>query len=98
MKFSPVKSNGAARATSTPKTLYGDLILEGPLHLGALLRRRFPSRNPGGEFMGQLSVDLSERMELLKTKDPKKTKTGISFPRYFTTRLEAGKTPHDEIH
>ena len=47
--------------------------------------------------MGQLSVDLSARMELLKTQDPKKTKTGISFPRYFTTRGEAGKTPYDEI-
>jgi hypothetical protein len=47
--------------------------------------------------MGQLSVDLSAKMEVLKTKDPKKTKTGIEFPRYFTTKLEAGKTPYDEI-
>ncbi|MEO8595619.1 MAG: vitamin B12-dependent ribonucleotide reductase [Candidatus Solibacter sp.] len=36
-------------------------------------------------------------MELLKTQDPKKTKTGITFPRYFTTKLEAGKTPYDEV-
>ena len=48
--------------------------------------------------MGQLSVDLSAKMEVLKTQDPKKTKTGIAFPRYFTTKLEAGKTPYDEIH
>ena len=47
--------------------------------------------------MGQLSVDLSAKMEVLKTQDPKKTKTGIAFPRYFTTRLEAGKTPYDEV-
>src|ERR1039457_6081988 len=47
--------------------------------------------------MGQLSVDLSAKIELLKTQDPQKTKTGISFPRYFTTKLEASKTPYDEI-
>ena len=47
--------------------------------------------------MGQLSVDLSAKMEVLKTEDTKKTKTGIEFPRYFTTKLEAGKTPYDEI-
>src|SRR5450432_4096585 len=47
--------------------------------------------------MGLISVDLSAKMELLKTKTPEKTKTGISFPRHFTARLEAGKTPYDEI-
>ena len=47
--------------------------------------------------MGQLSVDLSAKMELLKTKTTTKTKTGIAFPRYFTARLEPGKTPYDEI-
>ena len=47
--------------------------------------------------MGQLSVDLSAKMESLKTKAPKKTKTGIAFPRYFTAKLESGKTPYDEI-
>ncbi len=47
--------------------------------------------------MGLLSVDLSAKIELLKTQDPQQTKTGISFPRYFTTKLEAGRTPYDEI-
>src|ERR1039457_4561896 len=47
--------------------------------------------------MGQLSVDLSAKIESLKTQQPKQTKTGIEFPRYFTTRLEAGRTPYDEI-
>ncbi|HWC95178.1 MAG TPA: vitamin B12-dependent ribonucleotide reductase [Candidatus Sulfopaludibacter sp.] len=32
------------------------------------------------------------------TKNTTKTKTGIQFPRYFTSRLEPGKTPYDEIH
>ena len=48
--------------------------------------------------MGQLSVDLSAKIESLKTKNISKAKTGVSFPRYFTTRLEPGKTPYDEIH
>uniref|UniRef100_Q028A2 Vitamin B12-dependent ribonucleotide reductase n=1 Tax=Solibacter usitatus (strain Ellin6076) TaxID=234267 RepID=Q028A2_SOLUE len=47
--------------------------------------------------MGQLSVDLSAKMESLKTRTPKKNKTGISFPRHFTAKLESGKTPYDEI-
>src|SRR5215469_5918132 len=47
--------------------------------------------------MGQLSVDLSAKIESLKTKTTQKTKTGIAFPRYFTARLESGKTPYDEI-
>src|SRR3954449_13195457 len=47
--------------------------------------------------MGQLSVDLSANMESLKTRTPKQKKTGISFPRHFTTKLESGKTPYDEV-
>src|SRR5215469_174013 len=47
--------------------------------------------------MGQLSVDLSAKIEALKTKTTVKTKPGIAFPRYFTKRLEAGKTPYDDV-
>ena len=47
--------------------------------------------------MGQIRVDLSARMELLK-KEPANTQLrGVSFPRYFTARSEAGKTPYDEV-
>src|SRR5215470_10740544 len=49
--------------------------------------------------MGQLTVDLSAKMESLKTKASKKAiRTGVSFPRHFTARIEPGKTPYDEIH
>src|SRR5260370_40055474 len=49
--------------------------------------------------MGLLSMDLSAKMEVLKTKTTTpKTKAGISFPRYFTSRIEPGRTPYDEIH
>jgi len=47
--------------------------------------------------MGQISVDLSAKIEALNARTPSKTRTGIAFPRYFTARLEAGKTPYDEI-
>src|SRR5438270_12445649 len=52
--------------------------------------------------MGQLSVDLSSRMNELRKSSPKRAlpvdeRTGISFPRYFTQKLEPGKTPYDEI-
>jgi len=47
--------------------------------------------------MGQLTVDLSSKMEMLKTKEQKLNRAGVAFPRYFTARLEAGKTPYDEV-
>ena len=46
--------------------------------------------------MGLLSVDLSVRDEL-KRSLPIAQRTGIEFPRYFTAKLEAGKTPYDEV-
>src|SRR5579862_692289 len=52
--------------------------------------------------MGQLTVDLSSRIKDLEPKRTKKSlpvtsRMGVTFPRYFTQKLEAGKTPYDEI-
>src|SRR3954447_5414424 len=48
--------------------------------------------------MGQLSVDLSARVNDLTLKaKPITERAGVSFPRYFTAKLEPGKTPYDEI-
>ena len=47
--------------------------------------------------MGQLAVDLSAKMELLKTREQKPSRAGVAFPRYFTARQEPGKTPYDEV-
>jgi ribonucleoside-diphosphate reductase alpha chain len=51
--------------------------------------------------MGQLSVDLSSRISELQPSTKKALpiadRTGVSFPRYFTQKLEAGQTPYDEI-
>ncbi len=47
--------------------------------------------------MGQLSVDLSTKVEHLK-RDPKPaSRKGLSFPRFFTAKLPAGRTPYDEV-
>ena len=39
----------------------------------------------------------SAKMELVDTANTTKNKTGVSFPRYFTSKLEPGKTPYDEV-
>ena len=43
--------------------------------------------------MGQSGAKIG----LLEAKTTTRTNTGVSFPRYFTSRLEAGKTPYDDI-
>ena len=49
--------------------------------------------------MGQLAVDLSAKIEELEAQNlTTKTGTGVKFPRYFTARLEAGRTPYDDVH
>jgi len=45
--------------------------------------------------MGQLSVDLSARVQEVRVKS-KQEREGLSFPRYFTSKLEPGRTPYDE--
>jgi ribonucleoside-diphosphate reductase alpha chain len=47
--------------------------------------------------MGQLSVGLSAKIETLQTEPTQPSKTGVSFPRYFTARLAPGQTPYDEV-
>jgi ribonucleoside-diphosphate reductase alpha chain len=48
--------------------------------------------------MGQITVDLSAKLKELQLEKHAKTGTGVAFPRYFTARLEPGKTPYDEVH
>lgn len=47
--------------------------------------------------MGQLSVDLSARIESVKRSLPIEERKGIHFPRYFTAKLPEGRTPYDEV-
>ena len=45
--------------------------------------------------VGQLSVDLSAKTDILTERAARDA--GVTFPRYFTARLERGKTPYDEV-
>jgi ribonucleoside-diphosphate reductase alpha chain len=47
--------------------------------------------------MGQITVDLTSRSPELKRSLSVQERTGITFPRFFTAKLEAGKTPYDDI-
>ena len=47
--------------------------------------------------MGQISVDLSVRTKDIRKPRKSSEREGISFPRHFTAKLEAGKTPYDEM-
>src|SRR5437667_11677873 len=39
----------------------------------------------------------SAKIGLVDTKTTTKEKVGVAFPRYFTSKLEPGKTPYDEV-
>src|SRR6185312_6075699 len=47
--------------------------------------------------MGQLSVDLSVKVAELHRSLRREERRGVAFPRYFTAKLEPGKTPYDQI-
>jgi ribonucleoside-diphosphate reductase alpha chain len=47
--------------------------------------------------MGQLSVDLSVKVKERHRSLRRAERKGVDFSRYFTSKLEAGKTPYDEI-
>jgi ribonucleoside-diphosphate reductase alpha chain len=46
--------------------------------------------------MGQLGVGVAMKMKDLRRPVPVADRVGVSFPRYFTAKLESGKTPYDE--
>jgi ribonucleoside-diphosphate reductase alpha chain len=47
--------------------------------------------------MGQLSVNLAVKVKELHRSLKREERTGVSFPRHFTARLENGVTPYDLI-
>src|SRR5215831_8495227 len=44
-----------------------------------------------------MQMASSAKMGLVDSANTTKNKTGVSFPRYFTSKLEPGKTPYDEV-
>ena len=47
--------------------------------------------------MAQYAVGVSAKMEPEDTDTETQNRPGVAFPRYFTARLEAGKTPYDDV-
>ena len=47
--------------------------------------------------MGQLGIETTTKVREQGRAIPKEQRTGVSFTRHFTERLEAGRTPYDEI-
>ncbi|MGI9072055.1 MAG: vitamin B12-dependent ribonucleotide reductase [Bryobacteraceae bacterium] len=47
--------------------------------------------------MGQLSVNLAIKVKELNRSLKREERRGISFPRFFSSKLEQGRTPYDEI-
>ena len=47
--------------------------------------------------MGQLSANLAMQVKELNRSLKREERTGISFPRFFSSKLEQGRTPYDEI-
>ncbi|MBV8569222.1 MAG: vitamin B12-dependent ribonucleotide reductase [Acidobacteriaceae bacterium] len=47
--------------------------------------------------MGQLSVNIALKVKELHRSRKKEERTGVSFPRFFTSKLEAGTTPYDLV-
>src|ERR1700753_3397509 len=47
--------------------------------------------------MGQLAFGVAMKLKDLHQPRPVPERIGVEFPRYFTARLAAGKTPYDEL-
>ena len=47
--------------------------------------------------MGQSVAAASATIKELQVEHPSPKYAGVEFPKYFTARLEAGKTPYDEV-
>ncbi len=47
--------------------------------------------------MGQIGADLGAQTRSFRRSLRKEERSGLAFPRYFTARLEAGRTPYDEV-
>ncbi len=47
--------------------------------------------------MGQLGIGVAMKVQNDRRPVPVTERIGVEFPRYFTARLESGKTPYDEV-
>ena len=47
--------------------------------------------------MGQLGLGVAMKLKDVRRPIPIPERIGVVFPRYFTARLEPGKTPYDDL-
>ena len=47
--------------------------------------------------MGQLGLSVAMKLKDVRRPIPVPERVGVVFPRYFTARLEPGKTPYDDV-
>ena len=47
--------------------------------------------------MGQLGLGVAMKLKDVRRPIPVPERIGVVFPRYFTARLEPGKTPYDDV-
>src|ERR1700722_13940658 len=50
-----------------------------------------------GIIMGQLGIGVAMKLKDVRQPVPVSERVGVEFPRYFTSHLDAGKTPFDEV-
>src|ERR1700722_17966114 len=50
-----------------------------------------------GITMGQLGIGVAMKLKDVRRPVPVSERVGVEFPRYFTSHLDAGKTPYDEV-
>src|SRR6202163_514221 len=50
-----------------------------------------------GSLMGQLGVGVAMKLKDVRRPVPVGERVGVDFPRFFTARTDAGKTPYDEV-
>ena len=72
------------------KTLHIDKVLDVTPYIGGTLRSRLSAR---GSEERNMATTLNAKIDSVAATHT----TGIAFPRYFTARLESGKTPYDEV-
>src|SRR5579872_613524 len=47
--------------------------------------------------MGQLGLSVAMKLKDVRRPIPVPDRVGVVFPRYFTAKLESGKTPYDDV-
>src|SRR3954468_419171 len=47
--------------------------------------------------MGQLGLSVAMKLKDVRKPIPVPDRVGVVFPRYFTAKLEQGKTPYDDV-